>query len=132
MAEPANYLSRIEQTRQALTALFVPQRLDWFEVCSFAGGMARNPRGENNNPPAIVVSEIGAGHQATSEKPSDRATPIAIPAMPPLTLISTASARNCSSTCSRRADRHAQSELARTLGDRHQQDVHDVDAADQQ
>ena len=39
---------------------------------------------------------------------------------------------HCSSTCSRRADRHAQSGLARTLGDRHQQDVHDADAADQQ
>ena len=39
MAEPANYLSRIEPTRQALTALFVPQRLDWFEVCSLAGGI---------------------------------------------------------------------------------------------
>ena len=31
-----------------------------------------------------------------------------------------------------RADRHAQPDLARALGDRHQHDVHDADAADQQ
>ena len=38
-----------------------------------------------------------------SRSPAESATPMTMPAMPPVTLRSTASARNCSSTCSRRA-----------------------------
>ncbi len=49
------------------------------------------------------MSEIGAGQPASAEMASENATPIAMPAMPPVTLSSTASARNCSSTCRRRA-----------------------------
>ena len=45
----------------------------------------------------------------------------------------TASTRNCSRMWRRLgADRHADADLARPLGHRHQQDVHDPDAADQQ
>ncbi len=58
---------------------------------------------ENTNPPTIAAGTIGAGQPATSERNFDRPTPMTMPAIPPVTLSSTASARNCSSTCSRRA-----------------------------
>ena len=47
--------------------------------------------------------DIGAGQPVKAEIDIENAAPIKIPAMPPLTLRNTASARNCSSTCSLRA-----------------------------
>ena len=59
--------------------------------------------------------------------------PSAMPIAPPASDSTIASTRNCSSTSTvARADRQAQADLARPLGHRHQHDVHDADAADEQ
>ena len=58
---------------------------------------------ENRNPPATAANEIGAGQPARIEIISENTTPMIIPAIPPVTLKITDSARNCSRTCVLRA-----------------------------
>ena len=59
--------------------------------------------------------------------------PSATPIRPPISDSVTASTRNWPRMSRRaRADRHAQADLARALGDRDQHDVHDADAADEE
>src|SRR5215813_14298554 len=58
---------------------------------------------ENQNPPRIAAGDRSVGHWATREMICEIATPTMMPAAPPAALRSTASARNCSSTCTRRA-----------------------------
>ena len=56
-----------------------------------------------------------------------------MPIMPPNRQTRTASIRNCCMmSLLARADRHADADLAGPLGHRHQHDVHDADAADDQ
>ncbi len=86
---------------------------------------------ENTNPPAIAGAEITIGQPAMAETASEAATMMML-AIPPVALRNTASVKlqqNLQAAC---AQRHSQSDLARPLGDRDQQDVHDSDAADQQ
>ena len=53
--------------------------------------------------------------------------------MPPVAAMTTASTRNCSMmSLAARADGHADADLAGAFGDRHEHDVHDADAADEQ
>ena len=69
----------------------------------------------------------------TKEIVSDTATPKTMPAMPPTRLRNTASVEELQQHMqSARADRHAQADLARALGHRDQQDIHDADAADEE
>ena len=59
--------------------------------------------------------------------------PKRMPMMPPVAAMTTASTRNCSMmSLAARADGHADADLAGAFGDRHEHDVHDADAADQQ
>ena len=59
--------------------------------------------------------------------------PDRIPIAPPTTLSTTASIRNCCWTSPfGGADGHADADLASAFGDRHQHDIHDADAADEQ
>ena len=51
----------------------------------------------------MAVGDSRVGHPATAEMIWETATPARMPAVPPVALKSTASARNCSSTCPRRA-----------------------------
>src|SRR5262249_9164441 len=53
---------------------------------------------ENRKPPAIAREGTSVGHPATSEITFEVTSPATMPAPPPMTLRSTASARNCRST----------------------------------
>ena len=81
----------------------------------------------------MALMEMAIGHPAVVEMTKDAARPAAIPITPPNRLSATASARNCNCTSVfGRADRDAQTDLARSFrhGDEH--DIHDAETADEE
>ena len=88
---------------------------------------------ENRKPPATAVSEIGAG-QPNDERDARRKRDAGDDSGD---AAADAEEHRLGEKLQQhmqppRADRHAQADFARPLGHRHQQDVHDADAADEQ
>ena len=97
--------------------LLVAERLDWIEPSGFArriiakenadGGGKQKAAGDGRKQISARASPPSA------EIPTEVAIPITMPASPPLTLRNIASARNCSSTCRRRAPIAMRSPISR-------------------
>ena len=88
---------------------------------------------ENKKPPATAPSEIGAAQPDAIEIPPENAIPMTMPAIPPVTLRKHRLGEKLQQHVQpARADRHAQADFAGSFGDRHEQDIHDANAADDQ
>ena len=85
------------------------------------------------NPPITAVGEMSVGQPASADSTFDATIPSAAPASPPRMLSSADSDQELQQDMqTARSDRHADSDLSRSLSNRDQHDVHDSDAADQQ
>ena len=90
----------------------------------------RSPRRRRTTSRPLPASR-SADHCITRCTPYEMPKPSPIPIAPPARLSTIDSTRNCSSTSTSRAPTaQAQPDLARPLGHRHEHDVHDADAAD--
>ena len=86
---------------------------------------------ENKNPPVMAASDIGAGQPVKAEIDMENAAPIDNSG----DAAAHAEEHGLGQELQQhmqppRADRHAQTDLARPLGHRDEQNVHDADAAD--
>jgi len=87
---------------------------------------------ENKKPPAIAVADIGAGQPVTTEMVIENRIPAMMPAIPPLTLRNTASAKNWNSTWERCAPIAIRRPISRVRSVTETSRMfHDADAADQ-